>query len=351
MPKKQEIFSVKLTSPDTVVLDGTFELKDKFYYLAFKSAEKNGVTNEQFFEEALRLGIYGLAEARIAAFLHDAETVLDHGLEKLKLIFKQTDILEKGAAKGPILERKIQEVLDEFIADNGWLDKTSSDGDKVGKIEGRKVGDINVQIQGTPVKVTIESKFDRNVKLGDALNLDYRQNSDPVKDAERTAHGQMLLSLANREAQIALIVFDRATCHKEISDLEYDVTFFPELPGWVVRIGKAENDFDSLKLAYSIAREIALLKLERVSGEHLDLAVKRMLRDLVEMNKLEGLLKKIRDGAEASIQGVVEIKQMISETKQSINRTQEILKQVLSGVAPRAEEWMNFFMEPALETQ
>ena len=349
MPKKQETFSVTLESPDTVVLDGTFELKDESYYLAFKNAEKDGLTSEQFFEKALRLGIYGLAEARIAAFLHDAETVLDHGLERLKLIFKQTEILEKGAAKGTILERKIQEVLDEFIKDNGWLDTTSGDGDVVGKLEGRKVGDINVKIQGTDVKVTIESKYDRNVKLGDALDLDVRKNKKPVADAEQTAHGQMLLSLANREAQIALIVFDRANCHKDISDLKYDVTFFRELPGWVVRIGRAENDFSPLKLAYSIAREIALLKIERVSGEHLDLAVKRMLRDLVQMNELEGLLKKIKDGAQASIQGVDGIEKMMSETKQSINRTQEILNKVLGGVAPSAEEWLNFFTEPKPE--
>ena len=67
------------------------------------------------------------------------------------------------------------------------------------------------------------------------------------------------------------------------------------------------------------------------------------------MNELEGLLKKIKDGAQASIQGVDGIEKMMSETKQSINRTQEILNKVLGGVAPSAEEWLNFFTEPKPE--
>ena len=346
MPKKQEIFSVKLKSPDTVVLDGTFELKEEAFYEAFKNAAKVGLTKEQFFERALRLGIYGCMEERIGAFLRHAEHDLDYGMEKLKLIFKLREEREKSTAKGAIAEQEIQDVLREFILENKWSDKISGAGSDIGAITDRKVGDIIVEIGDSGKKVTIESKMDKAVHLGDLLTSDYRNSKKPVEAAEKTAYGQLLLSLANRDAQIALIVFDRANCSPSISALKQDVTFFPEIPGWVVRIGKAENDFGPLRLAYSIAR-LQAISVERVSGEHLDLAVKRMLRDLVEMNKLEELLKKIKDGAEKSLEGVSEIEKMMFQTKQSIVRTQEILNKILGGVAPSAEEWADFFKESA----
>ena len=347
MPKKTDQFSVKLTSPDKVVLDGMLELKDEAFYLAFKNAEKDGLTKEQFFEKALRLGIYGYAEARISAFLHNAEKELDHGMENLKLIFRLKEANDNSTAKGTIMEERIKDVLDKFFLENGWQDITSEAGSDTGEIKDRKVGDIIVKVAGSDKKVSIESKFDKSVQLGDVLNMDYRKNKDPIADAEKTAFGQLLLSLANRDAKIALIVFDRATCHQSIRDLKQDVTFYPELPGWVVRIGKLENDFEPLKLAYSIAR-LQAISLERVSGENLDLVVKRILRDIDVLNKLEGLLKKIKDGAQQSIDGVRDIEVIIFQTKQSLVRTQVMLKNVLDGINPTAEQWSDFFKEPAV---
>ena len=344
MPKKTDQFSVKLTGPDIVVLDGRLEFKDAAFYLYFKNAEKEGLTNEQSFEKALRLGIYGYAEARIAAFLHNAEQELDHGMERLKLIFKLKEVEDKSTAKGTIMEERIKDVLDRFFKENGWRDKTSEAGSDIGEIKDRKVGDIIVEVEGSDKKVSIESKFDKSVQLGDVLDMDYRKNKDPIADAEKTAFGQLLLSLANRDAKIALIVFDRATCHPTIRDLKQDVTFYPELPGWVVRIGKAENDFEPLKLAYSIAR-LQAISVERVSGENIDLVVNRILRDLDGINKLEGLLKRIKVGAQQSLDGVQDIENMILKTKESLDRTQKMLKNVLDGIAPTAVQWSDFFKE------
>ena len=344
MPKKQGTFSITLTKPDTVILEGMLELKDEAIFLAFKKAKEDGSTYDQFFEKALRLGIYGLAEARIAAFLYNSEKDLDEGMEKLKILFKLREGKDNSPAKGKIMEERIQDVLDKFIVENGWRDKTLEAGSDTGTITNRRVGDIIVEIEGSDIKVTIESKFDKSVPLGDLIEMDYRKNSDPKKDAEGTAFGQLLLSIANRDAKIALIVFDRATCHKSISALKQDVTFYPEIPGWVVRIGKAENDFAPLKLAYSIAR-LQAISVERVSGENLDLVVKRILRDLTKMNELEGVLKEIKDGAQQSINGVIKIESMISKTKQSLVRTQEMLNNILDGLTPTAEQWSDFFTE------
>ena len=347
MPKKTNQFSVKLTSPDKVVLDGTLELIDKGFYEAFKNAQRDGLTNEEFFEKALRLGIYGYAEARIAAFLHNAEKDLDEGMEKLKLIFRLKEKTDNSTAIGQVMEETIKKVLDDYIKDKEWKDKTSEAGDAIGNVKDRKVGDIIVEIDGSDKKVVIESKFDRSVNLGDLRGMDYRQNKDPIEDAEKTAFGQLLLSIANRDAKIALIVFDRANCHPSIRELKEDVTFYSELPGWVVRIGKAENDFAPLKLAYSIAR-LQAISVERVSGENLDLVVKRILRDLDKLVDLEISLKKIEKGAKDSLDGVNAIRSMILETKHSLVKTQKILENVLDGHTPTAVQWLDFFEEPAI---
>lgn len=346
MPKKTSEFSISLAPPATVTISGTRVLEDEFIYNAFKKAQKDGKSEEQFFEEALRLGVYGLMEARIAAFLGRAQNELDGGLERLKFIFELQAEEQRGTAKGAVMEREIKDVLEEFVAQNNWKDEVTESGAALGSIEARKVGDVDVKVEGTDVRLTIESKFDKTVQLGDIVNLDKRGNKNPVADAEKTAHGQLLLSLANRQSQVALIVFDRNECHSDIRALKQDVIFYPELPGFVVRIGKETADFAPLRLAYSIARQLALLGADKVSAEHLNIATKRMLRDLNEFKEIELSLKKIKTGANSAIEGVGAIELVVSRVQTSVLRTQAILEKVLSGSVPSAEEWKVFAVEP-----
>ena len=346
MPKKSEEFSIKLTAPSTVAISGNLEIDDLAIYAAFQKAKKDGKSEKEFFEEALRLGVYGLMEARIAAFLGRAQNELDGGLERLKFIFELQAEEQRGTAKGKVMEREIKDVLEEFVTQNNWKDEVTESGAALGSMEARKVGDIDVKVEGTDVRLTIESKFDKTVQLGDIVNLDKRGNKDAVGDAERTAHGQLLLSLANRQSQVALIVFDRNECHSDIRALKQDVIFYPELPGFVVRIGKETADFAPLRLAYSIARQLALLGADKVSAEHLNIATKRMLRDLNEFKKIEVSLKKIKTGANSAIEGVAAIELVVSRVQTSVLRTQAILERVLSGSVPSAEEWKVFAVEP-----
>jgi len=346
MPKKTSEFSISLAPPATVTISGTRVFEDEFIYNAFKKAQKDGKSEEQFFEEALRLGVYGLMEARIAAFLGRAQNELDGGLERLKFIFELQAEEQRGTAKGAVMEREIKDVLEEFVTQNNWKDEVTESGAALGSIEARKVGDVDVKVEGTDVRLTIESKFDKTVQLGDIVNLDKRGNKDAVGDAESTAHGQLLLSLANRQSQVALIVFDRNECHSDTRALKQDVVFYPELPGFVVRIDKDTADFAPLRLAYSIARQLALLGADKVSAEHLNIATKRMLRDLNEFKKIEGSLKKIKTGANSAIEGVAAIELVVSRVQTSVLRTQAILEKVLSGSVPSVEEWKVFAVEP-----
>lgn len=346
MPKKDESLVIKLNGPSSVTISGTLAIEDPIFYSAFTNARSNGVEPREFFEEALRLGVYGMAEARIATFLRSAERELDTGLEQLKLIFRLKRAEDKGTAKGSVFEEETLEEIRRFIAASGWGDQISGTAAAVGALEDRKVGDLLSTIDASNLSIAIEIKSGKDVSLGDTQNLDLRDNKNPVKQAGETAHGQMLLAMANRDAQISIIVFDRAQCHKTIADLEDDITFFPELPGWVVKVGRAEGDFAPLRLAYSIARQLAQLQIRRVSGENMNLITKRIMRDLSVLGQLESALREVRKGADASIKGVEKIEKLIAKTTTSVERTQDILDRVLSGVIPSLEDWKDFFAEP-----
>lgn len=348
MVKKSGEFSIKLTAPSTVTISGELILQDEAIHAAFQKAKRDGKSEIEFFEAALRLGVYGLIESRIAAFLTRAQHELDGGLEQLKFIFALKAEEQQGTAKGAVMEREIKDVLEEFARNSRWGDEIIESGAAIGSLTSRKVGDVDVRVEGTDIRLTVESKFDKSVQLGDTITLDKRQNADAVADAEKTAHGQLLLSLANRQSQIALIVFDRADCHKSIKDLAQDVMFYPQLPGFVVRIGKSTADYMPLRLAYSIARQLALLGAERVSGSHLNIATERLIRDLNQLVGIQSSLEKIKSGADRALDGVAEITEILDAAKSSLQRTKSLLDRVLSGAVPSAEEWKVFHAEPSL---
>jgi hypothetical protein len=128
------------TDPFRVEFSGGFKIEDEGLYEFFKQypVEEYDV----YFEKALRLGAYALAEERIAAFLGRAESELDGGLERLKIIYKMVHLREKSTQKGPVAERDISEVLQEFIYGMGWRDEVEDTGNRVGALERRKVGDL-----------------------------------------------------------------------------------------------------------------------------------------------------------------------------------------------------------------
>ena len=328
------------TEPNRVVFGGTFEIEDEALYLAFKNAK--APKYDEYFEKALRLGVYGLEQETIAAFLGRAETELDASLEKLKLLYKMQNLREKSAAKGEIFEVELADVLQKYIDDAKWNDSITDTGSKIGALPRRKVGDLTVDIAGGAATLTIESKFDKKVAEGDTIDLGTRARKSA--DNEKTAHGQLLTALVNRAAQIAIIVFDADNCSASISKLD-DITFVPELPGFIVKVKRAQGDFANACLAYSIAREMALLGADKVSGDHVNLAIKRMVRDLNVLASISSTLDEIEGSAKATIDSVETIRETIAMTEKSLQDTQDKLKGVLAGEKTALEQWREFFLE------
>lgn len=328
------------TDPLRVEFTGNFVIEDQGLYEFFQ--QHSAAEYDTYFERALRLGAYALEEERIAAFLGRAESELDAGLERLKVIYKMVHLKEKSAGKGTVAEVELSDELQKYIDGMGWKDEVAAMGDKVGIIARRKVGDLVVHINGSELSVVIESKMDASVPVGDPTWLDERGKK--TGNPEKSAYGQNLTALVNRASQVAIAVFDTDTASASIRGLQ-PITFQPELPGFIVKIDRARGDYANVCLAYSIAREMALLGVQKIHGEHLNLVVKRMVRDLDLLGKTEAELERIEEAAEAITDGVKTIRETIGKTRVSLERTEQMLQTVLSGEAPSLNQLRVYFNE------
>jgi hypothetical protein len=328
------------TEPFRVEFAGNFVIQDEGLYEFFK--QYGPEEYDTYFERALRLGAYALEEERIAAFLGRAESELDAGLERLKIIYKMAYLKEKTAGKGVVAEAELANVLQSYIDEMGWKDEVVATGEKVGVIPRRKVGDLTVRINGGDVRVVIESKMDSSVAVGDPAELDIRHKK--AGNGEKTAYGQNLTALVNREAEVAIAVFDEDSASSSIENLR-PITFQPELPGFVVKINRARGDFANACLAYSIAREMALLGVEKIHGDHLNLVLKRMVRDLSVLAETEAHLAEIEESANATLAGVEAIRKAVAGTQESLTRTNDVLKAMLAGDGGALEALRIYFNE------
>jgi hypothetical protein len=332
--------SLEITTNETdltVTIEGTLILKDELLYHVFKnigSAEKK----TEHFIAALKLGVHGLQIDEVQSFISRAEKEVDVNLSILKAIRRTSEVREQTTLKGEILERELDQVLNEFIEMNNWADSITLTGSIAGALKGRKVGDLTIDVDNFRSRLVIEAKLDENVSLGDL-------KSKSKKDVEKTAHAQLFLAMINREAELSLIVFDSENCHSDIGKLPQDITFVPTIPGIIVKIKKRTGDYAALLLAYSVARELSLVGTGVLSSARLNMALERSCRDLDQIKKLETYLKSIEKGAGEVNKGVKDIRDLIVQTMESFNRTSQLLNNSINGEVISDEEWLAFFVE------
>ena len=321
----------------TVTIEGTLILNDELLYHVFKnigSAEKK----TEHFIAALKLGVHGLQIDEVQSFISRAEKEVDVNLSILKAIRRTSEVREQTTQKGEILERELDQVLDEFITLNNWADSITLTGAISGALKGRKVGDLIIDVDNEKGRLAIEVKTDKSVSLGDL-------KSKSKKEIEKNSHAQLLLAVINRKAELSLIVFDSENCHADIKLLPQDITFVPTIPGIIVKIGKKTGDYAALLLAYSVARELSLVGTGVLSSARLNMALERSCRDLDQIKKLETYLKNIEKGAGEVNKGVKDIRDLIGQTMESFNRTSQLLHNSINGEVISDEEWLAFFFE------
>jgi len=341
--KNADEFTVTV-SRDSVVVKGTLELRDPVYVKAFEQEKAKGTDPKKFFLDALRLGVYGKLESRIAAFLKTAENELDTGLEHLKYIFTAQDYIEKSAAKGQVVEGEIENALKELIKRKNWGDTTTNTGGIVGAITDCKIGDIVCDIGESSRRIVIESKMSKTMTLGDVKDMNLERVKNPVKNATDTAYGQLVLSRANRDAHFAMIVFDRDNCSSGIKSLE-PITILPEVPGMVVKIGRDPVDFAALEHAYGIARDLAKAYEKGIDEKGLGMVVKRLIRDVNRLDKFSAQLNKVVKGANDTIEAVTAIRELMDDTQKSLSVTHSHLTQMLNGSPPTEKELADYYVE------
>jgi hypothetical protein len=284
--------------------------------------------NENFFK-ALYIGVLALKEDRLSAFLSKTTNELGTELESLKIIFDMKhEIFDKTTVKGTIAESDICNFLNEYFKQKYISDRAILTGNTTGLLERNKTGDIICEINEPKiVKIVIECKFDKSVKLGDieSRNLFLLKKTD-------TAFSQLIEASANRGCDVSMIVFDRSSVDASILSFTENVGYIPEV-GFIVIIDSQKADYSNLVIAYMLARNIAVnaKDAENIDTNILSMIVSRIVKDTKEVGAIKNLV-------ESNISNNKEILKQLEKSATLVKFNQDFLKKFLEkGTLTKAE--------------
>jgi hypothetical protein len=235
---------------------------------------------------AIYIGVLAMMEDRISAFLSKTSNELGTELESLKMIFEmKKELFYKTTMKGIAAEEDIAEYLNTFFKDKKLKDIARLTGNEAGALSKNKTGDIICTVDGNEdLKIAIEAKFDKSIKLGDIASKDvFIRKTD-------TAWSQLIEADANRGSKISIIVFDISIVDGSILKVFDTVGFLPGV-GFVVIIDSQKGDYSNLAIAYSLARDIALnTKQIDLDKDVLAMIITRIIKDINEVVKIRSLV-------------------------------------------------------------
>lgn len=236
---------------------------------------------------ALYIGVLALMEDRVSAFLSKTANHLGTELESLKMIFDmKQELFFKSSVKGMIAEESIVEFLNQFFIDQRLNDKAALTGNTVGLIKRNKTGDIICHVNGDDsVKIALECKFDKNIRMGDISTKDITTRKVD------TAWSQLLEAQANRDAKVSIIVFDVSSVDSTILNSVQNLRYIPAV-GMVVIIDSQRGDYSNLAIAYMLARDIAVNAHEiELDKDVLGILINRIVKDISEIISIKSLVQ------------------------------------------------------------
>jgi hypothetical protein len=252
------------------------------YFDKLPAAERDDMLSK-----AIYIGVLALMEDRIAAFLAKTRNELGTELESLKIIFEaKMDEFYRTTIKGTLAEDEITDFLNTYFTDKKLNDKAFTTGNVAGEIPRNKTGDIICELDGNPdLKIVIECKFDKSIKLGDIASKDiFTKKMD-------TAWNQLLEARANRDSKVSMMVFDRSLCDASIIKQFENVGYIPGV-GFVSIIDSQKGDYTNLVIAYLLARDIALNAHEPdLDHDLLAIIMKRIIKDLKDIMNIKCLVE------------------------------------------------------------
>lgn len=261
-----------------------FEIENEIVFNFFNNLPSN--ERDAKLLRAIYIGVLALMEDRISAFLSKTQNELGTELESLKMIFEmKKELFYKSTIKGTLAEDEIAQFLNDFFLDKKINDKAILTGNSSGSIPKNKTGDIICEVNNSDLRIAIECKFDKSVKLGEISSKDiFTKKSD-------TAWSQLLEAQANRESKVSLIVFDISLVDASILKQVENVGFIPGV-GFVVVIDSQKGNYSNLAIAYLLARDILLNAKEvELDKELLSIIVSRIIKDINEIMSIKSLVE------------------------------------------------------------
>ena len=242
---------------------------------------------DEEFKRALQIGVIALMEDRFAAFLSRTEGELGTQLESLKLIYERNvKAKEKTTESGTSAEPEIYKEIQNYLARAGFADDdVVMTGASVGAIPRNKTGDIVLKVNGDDKKkIAVEVKFDQSLALGEF------DGTDSLGRPRDTAISQMIESMANRDAKMAIIVFDKNRSSEGLKNSVNGISWVTGV-GFVVIIDDVRLDYSNLFIAIDLARSMLMSTLRIVDQDIFESLLGRLTNDLSSILDTEKLLK------------------------------------------------------------
>lgn len=281
---------------------------------------------------AIYIGVLALMEDRISSFLSKTSNELGTELESLKMIFEmKKELFYKSTIKGILAEDEIADFLNTFFTEKRLKDRAFLTGNTAGSLLKNKTGDIICEVNGTPdLKIAIECKFDKSVRLGDIGKKDiFTRKSD-------TAWSQLIEAQANRESKVSMIVFDLSLVENSILKNFENVGYIPGI-GFIAIINSQKGDYSNLAIAYMLARDIALNAKEvELDKDVLAMMVNRIIKDINEILSIKSLVESNIDNNKA-------ILKQIEKSILLMEFNQEYLKRFLSKGTLTKKDLLDFY--------
>lgn len=317
----------------------SFEVSDKLVYQYFDSLPE--ADREPALLRAIRIGVLAQKEDRFSAFLAKTTDDLGVQLENLKLLFDmKQEAFHKTAVKGVAAENDIHSFLEGYIEQRGFNDVVSLTGTSKGQLKNNKTGDILAFVGGESAgkRIAIECKFDKSIKLGDVDSIDIGSNKYD------TAWSQLLEASVNRDANVSVIVFDKALADSSIQRAVDGVIYLDGI-GFVCIVDYEASDYKNLAVAYNLARGLALRKDGKaVEVEFVNMLIQRILKDIKDIQAVRGLVQ-------ANIKNNQQILKNIEKSILSIEFTQQYLAKYLEDGYLSKSDLLEFYQREDIRTK
>jgi hypothetical protein len=308
----------------------SFEIENEIVFNYFNNLPSEERDNKML--RAIYIGVLALMEDRISAFLAKTQNELGTELESLKMIFEmKKELFYKSTIKGSLAEDEIAGYLNQYFLEKKLKDRAFLTGNASGSLPKNKTGDIVCEVDGKPeVKIVIECKFDKSIKLGEI------ESKDIFTKKFDTAWSQLIEAQANRDAKVSLIVFDISLVDNSILKIFDNVGYIQGI-GFIAIINSQKGDYSNLVIAYMLARDIALnSKQIDFDKELLTIIVNRLIKDIHEILLIKTLVENNIDNNKA-------ILKQLEKSMLAMEFNQSYLKKFLADGTLNKKDLLSFY--------